>query len=283
MGEPMAANVLRARGNLVVWNRSPQAARRLQDLGAQVAPTPAEVLGACDPILLMLADLDAIHETLGWTGEEFRMPVTGRTLVNMGTIAPADSARLGEALRTQGAIYVEAPVSGSRVPAENGTLVSMLAGPALAVEAVAALLGPLCRSVFRCGEVPRALTTKLAVNVFLIDMLIGLAEATRFAECQDLDLDVFRAVLDSGPMASDVSRVKIAKLVADDRAPQATVRDVRYNSRLILDQARRTGLELPLVAASERLLGATEELGHRDDDVVAVLQALRAPTRPSQG
>ena len=187
-------------------------------------------------------------------------------------------ARL-QALLAQGAAYVEAPVSGSRVPAENGALVAMLAGSAGVVEHVAPLLTGMCRSVFRCGEVPRALTTKLAVNVFLIDMVTGLAEATRFAEGNGLDLEVFRAVLDSGPMASDVSRVKIAKLLADDYAPQATIRDVRYNSRLILDEAGRTGTELPLLTHCERLLGATEQLGHGDADMVAVLLALRQAAR----
>lgn len=283
MGEPMAANLLRARGELVVWNRSPAAARRLHALGAIVLPTPAEVFDTCETVILMLANIDAINETLGRTGEAFALPVRGRVLVNMGTMAPVDSAQLGAALLAQGAAYAEAPVSGSRVPAENGALVAMLAGPDEVVAQVEPLLTAMCRSVFRCGEVPRALTTKLAVNVFLIDMVTGLAEATRFAEGNGVDLDVFRAVLDSGPMSSDVSRLKIAKLLADDYAPQATIQDVGYNSRLILDQARRTGIELPLLADCERLLAAAEELGHERADMVAVLLALRESARVHQG
>jgi 3-hydroxyisobutyrate dehydrogenase len=283
MGEPMAANLLRARGELVVWNRSPAAARRLQALGASVLATPAEVFDTCETVILMLANIDAINETLGRTDESFAVPVRGRVVVNMGTIAPVDSAQLGAALFAQGAAYAEAPVSGSRVPAENGALVAMLAGPAEVVAQVEPLLKAMCRSVFGCGEVPRALTTKLAVNVFLIDMVTGLAEATRFAEGNGVDLDVLRAVLDSGPMSSDVSRLKIAKLVADDYAPQATIRDVGYNSRLILDQARRTGTELPLLADCEQLLAAAEELGHGRADMVAVLLALRESARVNQG
>lgn len=280
MGEPMSANLLRARGDLVVWNRSPAAARRLHTLGARVMATPAQVLDACDTVILMLADLDAINETLGRTARSFTTPVQGRVIINMGTIAPVDSGELDEALLAHGATYVEAPVSGSRVPAENGALVGMLAGPAHVVDHVRGLLSAMCRSVFLCGEVPNALTTKLAVNVFLIDMVTGLAEATRFAEGNGVDLDVFRAVLDSGPMGSGVSRPKIAKLLADDYAPQATVRDVRYNSRLILDQARRTGTRLPLLADCEKLLGAAEQLGHEGADMVAVLLALRDSARP---
>jgi 3-hydroxyisobutyrate dehydrogenase len=281
MGEPMATNLLRARGDLVVWNRSPAAAQRLHTLGARVAATPALVVDTCDTVILMLANVEAINETLGWTGRSFTTSVAGRTIINMGTIAPVDSSQLDDALLAQGATYVEAPVSGSRVPAENGALIAMLAGPADVVERVGVLLTAMCRSVFRCGEVPRALTTKLAVNVFLIDMVTGLAEATRFAEGNGVDPEVFRAVLDSGPMSSDVSRLKIAKLLADDYAPQATIRNVRDNCRLILDQAERTGIDVPLLADCERLLGATERLGHQDADMVAVLLALRDSVRRS--
>jgi len=282
MGEPMAANLLRVRGELVVWNRSPAAARRLHAQGASLLGTPAEVFDTCDTVILMLANIDAINETLGRTDESFAVNVRGRVIVSMGTIAPVDSARLGAALLAQGAAYAEAPVSGSRVPAENGALVAMLAGPADVVEHAGLLLTAMCRSVFACGEVPKALTTKLAVNVFLIDMVTGLAEAMRFAEGNGVDPDVLRAVLDSGPMSSDVSRLKIAKLLADDYAPQATIRDVRYNSRLILDQARKTGTELPLLADCERLLAAAEELGHQRADMVAVLLALRELSSRSQ-
>ena len=282
MGEPMAANLVCARPDLVVWNRSPAAAQRLHALGARVLATPALVLDTCDTVILMLANLEAINETLGRTARSFATHVQGRVIINMGTIAPVDSAQLREALLAQGATYVEAPVSGSRVPAENGALVGMLAGPADVVESVAPLLTAMCRTVFRCGEVPGALTTKLAVNVFLIDMVTGLAEATRFAEGNGVDLGVFQAVIDSGPMGSDVSRLKIAKLLAGDYAPQATIRDVHYNSRLILDHAQRTGTELPLLADCERLLVATEQLGHGSADMVAVLLALRESSQQSQ-
>ena len=282
MGEPMAANLLRARGDLVVWNRSPAAASRLHDLGARVMATPALVLDACDTVILMLANLDVINETLGRTARSFTTAVQGRIIINMGTIAPVDSDELNQALAAHGATYVEAPVSGSRVPAQDGALVAMLAGPAGVVDHVETLLSAMCASVVRCGAVPRALTTKLAVNVFLIDMVTGLAEATRFAEASGIDLDVFRTVLDSGPMGSGVSRLKLAKLLAEDYAPQATVRDVRYNSRLILDQAFTTGTELPLLTGCEELLGAAEQLGHEDADMVAVLLALRESARQSR-
>jgi 3-hydroxyisobutyrate dehydrogenase len=143
------------------------------------------------------------------------------------------------------------------------------------------LLAPLCSSTFRCGEVPSALETKLAVNVFLISMMAGLAEAVRFAETGGVDPEVLDAILDAGPMASAVSRIKLAKLRAGDHEPQASIRDVHYNSRLILEAATRNGATMPLLTVCAALFGEAEEQGLGAADMVAVLEAVRhRDTRP---
>jgi 3-hydroxyisobutyrate dehydrogenase len=151
----------------------------------------------------------------------------------------------------------------------------MLAGAPEALDEIEKLLAPMCASTFRCGEVPRALETKLAVNVFLITMVTGLAEAARFAEHIGLDLEVFRSILDAGPMASAVSRVKLAKLVDDDLSPQASIRDVHYNARLILGAAQGAEVTLPLLDVCGELFGETEASGHGTEDMIAVIRAIR--------
>ena len=275
MGEPMATNLVGAGIDLVVWNRSPEKVRRLAALGATPVAGPAEVFERCDTVLVMLANAAAVDAVLGRTPGGFGVPVAGHTVVQMGTLAPPYSQALGRDLTAAGARYVEAPMSGSRVPAERGELVAMLAGAAADLELVEPVLAPMCASTFRCGEVPGALRMKLAVNVFLIAMVTGLAEAVRFAEGEDLDLDLLRAVLDAGPMASAVSRVKIAKLVSGDHESQAAVHDVRYNSRLILDEAAAAGAVTPLLSVCEALLGEAEDQGLGAADMVAVVEAIR--------
>src|SRR3546814_9904121 len=101
----------------------------------------------------------------------------------------------------------------------------MLAGESAAIEAVRPLLRPMCRETVVCGPVPTALLMKLSVNLFLITMVTGLAEAVHFADRHGLDMQRFLAVLDAGPMASSVSRAKGLKLVARDFAVQATISD----------------------------------------------------------
>ena len=175
-----------------------------------------------------------------------------------------------------GGTYVEAPVSGSRAPAEAGQLVGMVAGPPSAVEGVVPLLAPVCATTVRCGEVPGATRMKLAVNLFLITQVTGLAEAFHFADSQGLDLEVFRSVLDAGPMASAVSRIKLEKLVTGDLTAQASIRDVHYNSRLVTDAARESGTASPLVDACRELFAEAEGLGHGAEDMAAIVRAIEA-------
>lgn len=278
MGAPMALNLARAGTPLVVWNRTAARTAACRDAGAAVAADPAEVFARAPVVLAMLADEAAIDATTGRGTAQFARNVAGRTLVHMGTTAPAYSRGLDADVRAAGGRYVEAPVSGSRGPAEAGELVAMLAGDPDAVAAVGPLLAPMCRQTVHCGPVPAALTTKLAVNLFLITMVTGLAEAFHFAAVHGLDLERFRAVLDAGPMASTVSRGKLGKLLAGDLAPQAAAADVLKNNQLVAAAARAAGLASPVLDACHALFTETVEQGHGGLDMVAVVRALEART-----
>jgi 3-hydroxyisobutyrate dehydrogenase len=277
MGEPMATRLVRAGTDLTVWNRRPAAADVLREAGATVADSAHDVVDATDVVIVMLANGAATDAVLGRTPDGFAVPVAGRVVVNMGTVSPEYSLGLATDLRAHGAQFVEAPVSGSRVPAYDGALVAMLAGDDEVVARVEPLLAPMVAATFRCGEVPKAIETKLAANVFLIGTVSALAEAVHFARGRGLDTEVLRSVLDAGTMASALSRVKLAKLVEEDDSPQAAVSDVLYNNRLILEAARARGLPMPLLETCESLFATTEELGHGRADMVAVVEAIRSP------
>jgi 3-hydroxyisobutyrate dehydrogenase len=223
-------------------------------------------------VIVMLANAGAIDEVVDAAA------VRARTLVHMGTTAPEYSAALAARVRAAGGRYVEAPVSGSRRPAEAGDLVAMLAGEPGDVARVRPLLAPMCRETVECGPVPQALLMKLSVNLFLISMTTGLAEAVHFADRHGLDLRRLAAVLDAGPMASAVSSVKVAKLVDRDFEVQASVRDVLYNNDLIAESARAAGIASPVLDACRALYAESLALGHGPLDLVAVIHALEART-----
>ncbi|MFF7093951.1 NAD(P)-dependent oxidoreductase [Streptomyces rubradiris] len=278
MGAPMALRLARAGTPLVVWNRTPHRAEPLRAAGAEVAADAAEVFARAGVVLLMLADEDAVDAVLGRGTPELAARVAGRTVVHMGTTAPEYSRALEADIRAAGGRYAEAPVSGSRVPAEQGRLVAMLAGEEDAVAAVRPLLAPMCREAFGCGAVPGALLMKLSVNLFLITQVTGLAEAFHFAERQGLDRRLFLEVLDAGPMASAVSRMKAPKLRERDFSVQAAALDVLKNNRLIADAARAARLASPLLDVCHALFRETVAGGHGGEDMVAVLRAIEART-----
>ncbi|MFF8726484.1 NAD(P)-dependent oxidoreductase [Streptomyces sp. NPDC015171] len=278
MGLPMALRLASAGTPLVVWNRTPERAHALRAAGAEVAASAGEVFARADVVLLMLADEAAVDAVLGRGTPALAARVAGRTVVHMGTTSPEYSRALGADIRAAGGEYVEAPVSGSRVPAEQGQLVAMLAGAEEAVAAVRPLLAPMCRETFVCGPPPGALLMKLSVNLFLITLVTGLAEAFHFAERHGLDRRLFLDVLDAGPMASGVSRMKAPKLRERDFAVQAAALDVLKNNRLIAGAARTAGLASPLLDVCHTLFEETVAQGHGGEDMVAVVRAIESRT-----
>jgi len=264
--------------SLLVWNRSPGKYGKLTEAGATVAANPAEVFSKSQTIVMMLRHGAAMDESLARGQPEFKMRVRGRTVINMATTEPAYSKALETDIRSAGGRYVEAPVSGSRKPAEDGQLAAMLAGDPSDVEAVRYLLTPMCKESIVCGAVPSALYMKLAVNLFMINMVTGLAEATHFAQRHGLNIIKFVRILGASPMASDVSRVKASKLLAGDFGPQAAISNVLENNSLIVDAARAAGIASPLIDVCHALYRETEARGLGGEDMVAVIRAIEERT-----
>jgi 3-hydroxyisobutyrate dehydrogenase len=156
----------------------------------------------------------------------------------------------------------------------------MLAGEPASVAAVRPLLEPMCQDSVFCGSVPNALHMKLSVNLFLMTMVTGLAEAMHFAGRQGLDLDQFVAVLDAGPMASSVSRVKAAKLAANDFAVEGAISNVLEVSHLIAAAARDSHVASPLLDVCLALYDESRALGFDGADMVAVIHAIEQRTHP---
>jgi len=278
MAEPMATNLVAAGVPLRVWNRSPAALDRIAAIGAIPTPNARDVLRSSASVILMLANEEAIDAILERGQPAFANNVDGLLVIQMGTTSAEYSRGLANDVERCGGRYVEAPVSGSRQPAEEAALVCMLAGEAEDVARARALVAPMCRQTFECGAVPGALLTKLAVNLFLITMVTGLVEATHFAQASGIDLDLFRSVLDAGPMASTVSRAKLEKLVAGDLSPQASLDDVLMNNRLVAGAARAAGIATPLLDISHQLYVEASAGGFGAVDMVGVSAAIERRT-----
>lgn len=278
MGEPMALSLLGAGTPLFVWNRSTAKSDLLSKAGAIVAMDAGDVFQRCEVVILMLRDEEATDTVLGRQDPIFGSRVKSHTIINMATPSTSYSRALESDIRTHGGRYVEAPVSGSRKPAEAGQLVAMLAGTHDAVASVQPVLAPMCRTAVDCGPIPNALIMKFAVNLFMICMVTGLSEAMHFAQSHGADLAKLVTVLDASPMSSEVSRVKAAKLASEDFAAQATIPNVLENTTLIVEAARRARVASPLLDVCHALYAETNALGAKDLDMVAVIRAIERRT-----
>ncbi|WP_348789310.1 NAD(P)-dependent oxidoreductase [Leifsonia sp. NPDC080035] len=274
MGVPMATNLVRAEFDVVVWARSAAPVDELVSAGARAADDVAGVFEAAETVILMLRDEPAVDAVLARGTPAFTALVADRTVVQMGTFTTAFSTALAAEIAAAGGRYVEAPVSGSRGPATDATLVAMLAGDSDAVAHAEPVVATMCAQSFRCGPVPSALAMKLAVNTFLITMVTGLAETFHFAGRSGADTEVLREVLSAGPMSSVVSRGKADKLIDGDLSAQAAIADVLKNARLAEDAARAARSAHPLIRASRELYEEAEAAGLGGLDMIGVIAAL---------
>ncbi len=278
MGQPMALNLVKVGTKLVVWNRSRERSEPLRAAGAIVASSADDLFARTRIVIIMLVDEAALDAVLRRGTPDFAKLVSGHIVVSMGSNSPDYSRGLEADIRAAGGRYVEAPVSGSRKPAEAGQLVSMLGGAEEAVAEVRPLLSPMCRETIVCGPVGTALLIKLTVNLYLCTMLAGLAEAVHFASRNGLDLAIFQAAIESGQMACDLTRIKIPKLINRDFSVQAATSDAFNSTSLIADAARAARLASPLLDLSRDLYGESVGLGNGRLDMMSVVEAIEART-----
>lgn len=270
MGTPMAIN-LAQKFPLTVWNRTPSKYASLTEAGATIGKTPSDVVAQSDIIFSMLYDGPA---TAAVVNEDFRRAIRGKTLVNTASVSAEFSLSLAEQIREAGGSFVEMPVSGSKVPAENGQLVGMLAGDAATCESVRPALEPITKAAVYCGAIGSGLKAKYAVNTFLITVTAGLAESMNLARSQGLDLGAVAQVLNEGPMASAYSKLKLDKIVREDWSSQAAINDCFNNTELITAAAGEAGARAPLMKVCNSLYREAGEAGHGEDDMIAVFRVL---------
>lgn len=274
MGVPMAARLAEAGLNPLLWSRRPESADPVVAKGGQRAASVDDLFDACDRIVLMLANGEAMDEVLGRGSPELARRVSGVTLIHMGTTPPGYSEALAADVIEAGGQYAEVPVSGSTGPAATGDLVAMAAGSAAALAAAKEIVAQMCRAIVPCGEVPKALQMKLAVNTYLGGLVTGLFESFNLARTAELDLPTFAKVLEAGPMSCDLMRMKLPKLLNEDYAPQGSIRQACNNMKMIVDEGARMGAPMPTSQVMLDLANAAARAGWQDEDMIAMTKVL---------
>ncbi|XWW94157.1 hypothetical protein V2A60_002099 [Cordyceps javanica] len=274
MGTPMALNLAR-KFQVVVWNRTATKYEPFKSTSAAIADSPVAVLRQSDVVFTMLFNEAAYRAVLDG---QFMAALRGKTIINTSSVSVAFSRDFDRQVRQAGGRYLEMPVSGSRVPAEQGQLVGMLAGDRDEARRVGPLLEAVTKAAVYCGgEVGMGLRTKFATNLFLITMTAGLAESMNLARAQGLDVDAFGQVLDAGPMASAYSKLKVAKMIAEDWSPQAAIADCYNLTELVQDAAGEVGAQTPLMTVCNSLYKDAVSRGFGGDDMIAIHKVMTPP------
>lgn len=276
MGQPMALNLLSGGHELAVWNRTASACEPLRAAGATVEDTPAAVARGSAITFAMLADpVAALAVATGSAGvcEGLR---AGCGYVDMSTVDAATSVRVAAAVAARGGRYLEAPVSGSRQPAEQGALVILAAGDRDLYEEVAPALDLLGRRRFHLGAVGNGARLKLVVNMVMGGMMTALCEGLTLAREAGLEPGTLLEVLDAGALANPMFRGKGPRMLAGDFAAAFPLKHMSKDLRLARELAGAHGTEVPVSAAADEAFARAMAAGDGDLDFSAVLRAVAA-------
>jgi 3-hydroxyisobutyrate dehydrogenase len=270
MGAGMARNIAAAGLPLRVWNRTRAKAEPLAEVGAVVADSAAEAVRGADVVITMLFDTDSVVAAL----EEARDGLApGTVLLQQSTVGIDGADRLAAVADDLGLVYVDAPVLGTRKPAEDGVLVVLAAGPDDAQDTVAPVLDAIGSRVLWVGAAGQASRLKLVANSWVLTVLEWVAEALSFSRSLGLDPRLFLEAVKGGPLDSPYVQAKGNAMLGAQFAPQFGLDGARKDARLMLDAARTVGADVPFVDVALRYLDAASESGHGQEDMAATYLA----------
>jgi 3-hydroxyisobutyrate dehydrogenase-like beta-hydroxyacid dehydrogenase len=275
MGAPMAANLVRAGLEVAVYTRTLEKAERFaaQHDGARAAANPSDAAADADAFLSIVPDAPQVEEILfGRNGAAEALP-DGALVVEMSTIAPTSSRTIAERLAPRP--YVEAPVSGSKPKAEDGTLTIMAGGSPQDFEQARPLFEILGERIVHVGPVGHGQMAKLLTNTMGAVNAAALAECVRTAKAAGLDARAFLEVASGSAGASAMVALKGEPMFEERFEPplfklEHMLKDVRH----CIAEARALGIELRLGALAETLYAEAAGDGLGEKDFAAVYSAL---------
>jgi len=270
MGQAMATNLVKAGHEVTVWNRTP--GKTVE--GAAVAPTPAAAAQGAEVIWLCVSDTDAVHEVVfGPDGIE-RSLTEGMIIADSSTISPSATVKFAETLAAKGVKWVDAPMTGSKIGARDGTLVFIVGGDEAPVEALKPLFAAMGKKIFRMGETGKGQATKLAMNLQIAMIYEGFAEALTLATKLGVDTQQLVQLVEATMVRSGVVEYKAPFVLQRDFTPNFPLRLMHKDIRLTLEAAKEARVKLPGLETVEEVYEMATEDGHQDLDYAATLTLL---------
>jgi 3-hydroxyisobutyrate dehydrogenase len=273
MGSAMARNLVAAGLRTKVWDRSPSASAALAAEGARAAGSPGEAVQDARVVITMLPTADVVNSVI-FDGGVVDAFARGAVWAQMGTIGVTATTqiagRLGQ-LRPD-VVFVDAPVSGSKGPAEAGQLLILASGPPAAQAIVSPAFSAIGRKTIWLGEAGQGSRMKVVVNAYMSTLIEGVAEALELASRLGIDPAMLDETIEGGPLDAPIADAKLHKMERGDYAPEFPLEWALKDVDLALEAAGEA--KLPVLDALARQWRAAVEAGHGREDVSAARLAL---------
>ncbi len=270
MGAPMALNLLKGGHELTVWNRTAAACEPLRAAGAAVAETAAATAAASDITFAMLADPEAALAVADGPEGICAGLRPGAGYVDMSTVDAATSAQVAAAVAAVAGRFVEAPVSGTKAPAEQGTLIILAAGDRELYDQAAPALDLMGKKRVFLGAVGQGARMKLVVNMIMGGMMTAFCEGLALAGNSDLDPEELLAILEAGALANPMFRGKGPNMIAGHFGVAFPLKHMQKDLRLALALGQEQAVALPTATAANDRFTAALTAGDGNLDFSAV-------------
>jgi len=265
MGAPMARNIAGAGIPIRVWNRSRDKAEALADV-ATVADSVAEAVEGADVVMTLLWDADAVAEIMEQTRGHL---ADGAIWLQQSTVGIEASDRLAALADDLGVTYVDAPVLGTKKPAEDAALVVLASGPDEAQETLEPVFDAIASRSLWVGKAGDGQRLKLVANAWVATVLEGVADSLTFARDLGLDPALFLEAVKGGAMDAPYVQLKGGNMLAGRYDPAFTLAGALKDVDLIIEAAAKTGTDLGLIPGVREHMARGVEAGHGDLDMAA--------------
>ncbi|MGC9150913.1 MAG: NAD(P)-dependent oxidoreductase [Microbacter sp.] len=270
MGIPMSQRLLDAGFDVTLYNRTAEKLESFRSKGVKTVSTPKALIKTVDVVFIMVSDDHALREVCYGENGLLQDSLNDKIMVNMSTVSPAISREIAKTCHEKSGAYLDAPVSGSVKPAQEGTLVIMVGGEVAVFEKVKPLLAHLGRLSVYVGEAGMGNTAKLAANLFLGIITQGLAEATLFALQHGIRMEDLFEIFNHAAIASPYIKMKSEALEQNQFNAAFALRHLAKDLRL----AKEEGMNLPLGRVAYETYQQALQTTLADLDSIAVYQFL---------
>ena len=271
MGAGMTRSLLREGHDVTVWNRSTEKAKPLADDGARVAETAADAVADADVVVTMLFDTDAVADVMGEAAGRMR---DGAVWVQSSTVGLDGTRRLLALAQERGVDFLDAPMLGTKAPAENGELVVLVSGPERLADAVTGVFDAIgSRTQWVSGTAGDASRLKLVVNAWISTVVNGTAQSIALARGLGLDPQGFLDAVSGQAVDSAYAQLKGKAMIDGDYTPSFELDGMIKDVDLVLAAMGEAGTDTALAAAVRDRLATASSGGHGEQDMAAVVHA----------